>query len=56
VEPIIAGSIDPYLQKALWANIVELRLAENKRRQHQTVLTIALVCLAIAVVVLMVIR
>ena len=56
VEPIIAGSVDPYLQKALWANIVELRLADNKRRQHQTLLTIALACLALAVVVLMLIR
>jgi DNA-binding winged helix-turn-helix (wHTH) protein len=56
VEPIVAGSIDPYLQKALWANIVELRLADNKRRQHQTLLTIALACLALAVVVLMLLR
>jgi DNA-binding winged helix-turn-helix (wHTH) protein len=56
VEPIVAGSIDPYLQKALWANIVELRLADNKRRQHQTLLTIALACLALAMVVLMLLR
>jgi DNA-binding winged helix-turn-helix (wHTH) protein len=53
VEPIVAGSIDPYLQKALWANIVELRLADNKRRQQQMMLTIGLACLAIAVVALM---
>lgn len=56
VEPIVAGSIDPYLQKALWANIVELRLADNKRRQHQTLLTIALAGLALAMVVLMLLR
>jgi len=56
VEPIVAGSVDPYLQKALWANIVELRLADNKRRQHQTLLTIALGCLALAVIVLMLLR
>ena len=56
VEPIIAGSVDPYLQKALWANIVELRLADNKRRQHQTLLTIGLGCLALAVLVLLLIR
>jgi len=56
VEPIIAGTVDPYLQKALWANIVELRLADNKRRQQQILLTIALACLALAVVVLMLIR
>lgn len=56
VEPIVAGSVDPYLQKALWANIVELRLADNKRRQHQTLLTIGLGCLALAVLVLLLIR
>jgi DNA-binding winged helix-turn-helix (wHTH) protein len=55
VEPIVAGSVDPYLQKALWANIVELRLADNKRRQHQTLLTIGLACLALAVLVLLLI-
>ena len=56
VEPVIVGSIHPYLQKAIWANIVELRLSENKRRQHQTLLTIAVACLALAVVVLMFLR
>lgn len=56
VEPIVAGSIDPYLQKALWANIVELRLADNKRRQHQTLLTVAVGCLTLVVVVLMLLR
>ena len=56
VEPVIAGSVDPYLQKAIWANIVELRLADNRRRQHLTWLAMALGCLAIAVVVLMLIR
>ena len=56
VEPVIAGSMDPYLQKAIWANIVELRLADNRRRQHLTWLAMALGCLAIAVVVLMLIR
>jgi DNA-binding winged helix-turn-helix (wHTH) protein len=56
VEPVIAGSVDPYLQKAIWANIVELRLADNRRRQHLTWLAMALGCLAIAVVVLMLSR
>src|SRR5262245_28586786 len=55
-EPIVAGSIDPYLQKAVWAHIVELRLADNKRRQHQKLLTIALGCLALAVIVLVLLR
>jgi DNA-binding winged helix-turn-helix (wHTH) protein len=56
VQPVVAGSVDPYLQKALWANIVELRLADKKRRQHQIMLTVGLASLALAVVVLMLIR
>jgi DNA-binding winged helix-turn-helix (wHTH) protein len=55
VEPIVAGTVDPYLQKALWANIVELRLADNRRRQHQTVLTVAVGCLALVLVLLILI-
>jgi DNA-binding winged helix-turn-helix (wHTH) protein len=54
VETLAAAPVDP-LQKALWANIVELRLADNKRRQHQTLLTIGLACLALAVLVLLLI-
>jgi DNA-binding winged helix-turn-helix (wHTH) protein len=56
VELVIAGPVDPYLQKAIWANIVELRLADNRRRRQQAILAIAVGCLAIAVVVLMLIR
>jgi len=56
VETVIAGTVDPYLQKALWANIVELRLADNRRRQHQTMLTVGLGCVALAVIVLLLTR
>jgi hypothetical protein len=56
VEPIIAGTIDPYLQKALWANIVELRLADNRRRQHQALLTVALGCVMVVLVLLLLTR
>jgi DNA-binding winged helix-turn-helix (wHTH) protein len=52
VEPVITPTIDPHLQKALWANIVELRLADNRRRQHQTMLAVGLGCVALAVMVL----
>jgi DNA-binding winged helix-turn-helix (wHTH) protein len=55
-EPIIAGTIDPYLQKALWANIVELRLADNRRRQHQALLTVALGCVMLVLVLLLLTR
>ena len=56
VEPIIAGTVDPFLQKALWANIVELRLADNRRRQQQTLLAVGLGCVALAVLVLFLTR
>ena len=56
VEPMIPGTVDPYLQKAIWANIVELRLADNRRRQHQTMLTVGLGCVALALIVLFLIR
>jgi DNA-binding winged helix-turn-helix (wHTH) protein len=56
VEPLVLGTIDPYLQKALWANIVELRLADNRRRLQQTVLTVAVGCMALALVVLLLTR
>jgi len=56
VEPVLAVSVDHHLQKALWANIVELRLADNRRRQQQTILAVALGCVALAVVVLLLTR
>jgi predicted nucleic acid-binding Zn ribbon protein len=40
----------------LWANIVELRLADNRRRQQQTMLTIAVGCMALVLVVLILTR
>ena len=52
-EPVFTGTLDPHLQKALWANIVELRLADNRRRRQQMILTAALVCIAVFVVLLL---
>ncbi len=43
---------EPFLQRALWENIVELRLAEEQHRKQLRTMTIAIVCLAIACVVL----
>jgi DNA-binding winged helix-turn-helix (wHTH) protein len=43
---------EPFLQRALWENIVELRLAEEQHRKQLRWMTIAIVCLAIACVVL----
>ena len=42
-----AESMDPHLQKALWANIAELRLAESRRRRQQTILTVAVAALVV---------
>jgi len=52
VETPVAAPADP-LQKALWANIVELRLADDRRRQHQTVMAVALGCVALVVLLML---
>ncbi len=57
VEPApLPYMADPHLQKVLWANIVELRLADTRRRQQQTMLTIAVGCMALVLAVLILIR
>ena len=50
----LAGT-DPRLHKALWANIVELRLAEERRRKRQTRLAVATGAAAVLIVVLIVV-
>ena len=47
---------EPHLQRALWENIVELRLAEEQQRKQLRLMTIALVCLAAACAVLFLFR
>ena len=47
-----SGSADPELQRALWENIVDLRLAEDRRRKQLAVIGVALTALAVAVAVL----
>ena len=54
--PDIPVPAEPHLQRALWENIVELRLAEEQHRQQIRVLTIALVCVAILFAVLLFVR
>jgi DNA-binding winged helix-turn-helix (wHTH) protein len=49
-EPAVAAPIvtgDPDLQKVMWANIVDLRLAEARARRFQTLLAIALASLVV---------
>jgi len=47
--PRSGGAMDSKLQRALWTNIAELRLAENRRRRRRT---IAITAAAVLVVVL----
>jgi DNA-binding winged helix-turn-helix (wHTH) protein len=56
VELPVTGTVDHHLQKALWTNIVELRLADNRRRVQQGVLTAAFACLALVLIVLLLSR
>jgi DNA-binding winged helix-turn-helix (wHTH) protein len=46
----------PQLHRALWENITDLRLAEEKRQKQQKILVAALVCAAIIIVVLLLTR
>jgi DNA-binding winged helix-turn-helix (wHTH) protein len=44
---------DPRLQKAVWENIAELRLADNRRRRQQTILIVALACVTVVLAVML---
>ena len=60
-EPSLPNAIEawdraPQLHRALWENITDLRLAEEKRRKQQTVMMAALVCAAIIIAVLLYLR
>jgi DNA-binding winged helix-turn-helix (wHTH) protein len=50
--PDVRIPAEPFLQRALWENIVELRLAEERHRRQLRLMTIALMCVAVACVVL----
>jgi DNA-binding winged helix-turn-helix (wHTH) protein len=54
--PDVRMTAEPYLQRALWENIVDLRLAEEQHRKQMRLMMIALVCLAIVCVVLFFVR
>ena len=45
-------ALDSELQRLLWENIVDLRLAEDKRRKQLAIITVALILMAAAVAVL----
>jgi DNA-binding winged helix-turn-helix (wHTH) protein len=53
-EPLeIRVTAEPYLQRALWENIVELRMSEEQHRKQLRLMTIALLCLGIACMALL---
>jgi DNA-binding winged helix-turn-helix (wHTH) protein len=47
---------DPALEKALWANIADLRLGEERQRRRQKALTVALVVVGLALAALLLVR
>ena len=47
---------DPALEKALWTNIADLRLGEERQRRRQKVLTVALVVVGLALAALLLVR
>ena len=47
---------DPALEKALWANIADLRLEEARQRRRQKLLTVALVVVGLALAALLLLR
>ena len=55
-EPVLPGTADPELLRALWENIVDLRLAEERQRKQLQLIAVALAALVIAVVILFIRR
>lgn len=55
-EPVVQATADPELLRALWENIVDLRLSEERRGKQLKLITVALAVLAIAVAILALVR
>ena len=53
---MMCGCRAPQLHRALWENITDLRLAEEKRQKQQKILIAALICAAIVIVALLLTR
>jgi DNA-binding winged helix-turn-helix (wHTH) protein len=53
-EPLLPGTADPELLRALWENIVDLRLSEERRRKEVRLITAALAILGVAVAILLI--
>ena len=55
-QPVAGATSDLQLDKALWANIVELRLAEEARRKRLKLVTVSLVVAAVVLAGLFLMR
>jgi DNA-binding winged helix-turn-helix (wHTH) protein len=58
VAPVSAGTEldetgERHLQKVLWENIADLRLADDRRRRQLAAIVVALVCVAVLLVLLL---
>ncbi len=55
-SPAGPGGTDLRLHKALWANIVELRLAEESRRRRRRTMTVAIIVVAVVTAAFLLLR
>ena len=55
-QTILPATADPELLRAVWENIVDLRLAEDRRRKQLTVIALALAALTVAIIALFLLR
>jgi DNA-binding winged helix-turn-helix (wHTH) protein len=53
---ILPGATGVRLEKALWTNIAELRIAEGRRRRHTTIALAALAVLVVGVLLFLLLR
>jgi DNA-binding winged helix-turn-helix (wHTH) protein len=55
-ETLVPATADPELLRALWENIIDLRLSEERRGKQVKLMSLGLAALAIAVAILFLVR
>jgi DNA-binding winged helix-turn-helix (wHTH) protein len=55
-DPLLPATADPELLRAIWENIIDLRLSEERRGRQVKLIALALAVLAIAVAMLFLVR
>jgi len=55
-ELLLPATADPELLRAIWENIIDLRLSEERRRRQVKLIALALAVLAIAIAILFLVR